>query len=102
MQVKLTKTPATGMRDILPREMEIRNRALFIIREAYAPYGFLPLETPCVEHLENLNCKAGGENEKLTFKILKRGEKLKIGVKEGIQGYQNCFSQNNAPPFHPV
>ena len=78
MQIKLTKTPATGMRDILPREMEIRNRALSIIREAYAPYGFLPLETPCVEHLENLNCKAGGENEKLTFKILKRGEKLKI------------------------
>ena len=33
---------------------------------------------PCVEHIENLCSKQGGDNEKLIFKILKRGEKLKI------------------------
>ena len=31
-----------------------------------------------MESLENLNSKQGGENEKLIFKILKRGEKLKL------------------------
>ena len=36
------------------------------------------METPCVEHIENLCSKQGGDNEKLIFKIMKRGEKLKI------------------------
>lgn len=74
----MKKKPVTGMRDILPEEMEIRNYAMNLIRETYGSFGFLPLETPCVEHIENLSSKQGGENEKLIFKILKRGEKLKL------------------------
>ncbi len=74
----MKKKPVTGMRDILPGEMEIRNYAINLIRETYGSFGFVPLETPCVEHIENLSSKQGGENEKLIFKILKRGEKLKI------------------------
>lgn len=62
----------------MPGEMEIRNYAINLIRETYGSFGFVPLETPCVEHIENLSSKQGGENEKLIFKILKRGEKLKI------------------------
>ncbi len=74
----MKKKPVTGMRDILPGEMEVRNYAINLIRETYGSFGFLPLETPCVESIENLSSKQGGENEKLIFKILKRGEKLKI------------------------
>ncbi len=74
----MKKKPVTGMRDILPEEMEIRNYAMDLIRETYGSFGFLPLETPCVEHIENLSSNQGGENEKLIFKILKRGEKLKL------------------------
>ena len=58
--------------------MEVRNYAIRLIRETYGSFGFLPLEAPCVEHIENLSSKQGGENEKLIFKILKRGEKLKL------------------------
>ena len=76
----MKKKPVTGMRDILPDEMEIRNYAIRLIRETYGSFGFLPLETPCVEHIENLTSKQGGENEKLIFKILKRGEKLKLDL----------------------
>ncbi len=76
----MKKKPVTGMRDILPDEMEIRNYAIRLIRETYGSFGFLPLETPCVEHIENLSSKQGGENEKLIFKILKRGEKLKLDL----------------------
>ena len=74
----LSKKPVTGMKDILPEEMEIRDYVIRIIKETYGKFGFTSIETPCVENLANLNCKAGGENEKLIFKILKRGEKLKL------------------------
>ena len=66
------------MKDILPKEMEIRDYVIHLIKETYKTYGFSSMETPCVEHIENLCSKQGGDNEKLIFKILKRGEKLKI------------------------
>ena len=66
------------MKDILPKEMEIRNYVMNMVRETYGTFGFSSIETPCVEHIENLCSKQGGENEKLIFKILKRGEKLKL------------------------
>ena len=74
----LKKKPVTGMKDILPREAQIRDYVIHMIKETYATFGFSSIETPCVEHIENLCSKQGGENEKLIFKILKRGEKLKL------------------------
>ena len=74
----LKKKPVTGMKDILPAEMEIRNYVMNMIRDTYGSFGYQSIETPCVEHIENLSSKQGGENEKLIFKILKRGEKLKL------------------------
>ena len=74
----LSKKPVTGMKDILPKEMEIRDYVIGVIKETYGSFGFTSMETPAVEHLANLNCKAGGEIEKLIFKILKRGEKLRL------------------------
>ena len=70
------------MKDILPKEMAIRNYVMNMIRETYGTFGFSAIETPCVEHIENLCSKQGGENEKLIFKILKRGEKLKLDTAE--------------------
>ena len=74
----LKKKPVTGMKDILPAEMQIRDYVLNQIKETYRSFGFSSIETPCVEHIENLTSKQGGDNEKLIFKILKRGEKLKL------------------------
>jgi len=74
----LSKKPTTGMKDILPQEMKIRDYVISVIEETYAQFGFTHIETPCVENINNLNCKAGGENEKLIFKIMKRGEKLNL------------------------
>ncbi len=70
------KETTKGMRDILPREAEIREYLLDKMKKTYASFGFSAIETPCVEHIENLTSKQGGDNEKLIFKILKRGEKL--------------------------
>ncbi len=74
----LKKKPVTGMKDMLPAEMEIRDYLIGLIKETYKTFGFTSMETPCVEHIENLCSKQGGDNEKLIFKIMKRGEKLKI------------------------
>lgn len=74
----LKKKPVTGMKDMMPKEMEIRDYVIHLIKETYKTFGFVSMETPCVEHIENLCSKQGGDNEKLIFKILKRGEKLKL------------------------
>ena len=74
----LIKKPTTGMKDITPQEMELRNYVMNEIRKTYSSFGFTQIETPAVEHIENLCSKQGGENEKLIFKILKRGEKLNL------------------------
>ena len=76
----MKKKPVTGMKDILPREMEIRDYAIGLIKETYRNFGFTSVETPAVEHIENLCSNQGGENEKLIFKVLKRGEKLDAAV----------------------
>ena len=74
----LSKKPVNGMKDILPNEMQIRDYVINVIQETYAEFGFTRIETPCVENITNLSNKQGGENEKLIFKILKRGEKLNL------------------------
>ncbi len=76
----LNKKPVTGMKDILPAEMQLRDYVMNVIRENYKSFGFTPIETPCVESIENLTSKQGGENEKLIFKILKRGDKLNLST----------------------
>ncbi len=74
----LSKKPTTGMKDILPREMQIRDYVISVIKETYGQFGFTSIETPCVENIANLTNKQAGDNEKLIFKILKRGEKLNV------------------------
>ena len=74
----LSKKPVNGMKDILPAEMEIRDYVTSVIIDTYRSFGFTPIETPCMENIANLSNKQGGENEKLIFKVLKRGEKLNL------------------------
>lgn len=78
----LKKKPVTGMKDILPAEMQVREYVTNQIRETYGGFGFHSIETPCVEHIENLTSKQGGDNEKLIFKVMKRGEKLNLETAE--------------------
>lgn len=76
----LSKKPMTGMKDILPEEMQIRDYCIGVIKETYGKFGFTSIETPCVESIANLTNRQGGDNEKLIFKILKRGEKLNVAA----------------------
>ena len=81
--MQMIKTPVNGMKDIEPREMEIRQFILSKIREVYSRFGFTEIETPNIEHIENLLSDQGWDNEKLIFKILKRGEKLDKAFEAG-------------------
>lgn len=74
--MKVNTNPAKGMRDITPQEKEIRDYVEGVIVNTYKQSGFELIETPVVENIENLVGSKGGENIKLIFKILKRGEKL--------------------------
>ncbi len=74
----LSKKPVKGMKDILPAEMQLRDYVLNLITETYTGFGFSHIETPCMENIGNLSSRQGGENEKLIFKVLKRGAKLNI------------------------
>jgi len=78
--MKFIQTPVKGMQDFLPSDMELRQHILAIIRGTYAQFGFNEIETPVMEHIENLTGKNGGENEKLIFKVLKRGADFQRGL----------------------
>ena len=71
------------MRDLLPAEKQKREQLISLIRETYAARGFQEIETPAVEAIERLSSGQGGDNEKLVFKVLKRGEELERAVSEG-------------------
>ncbi|MDR2426534.1 MAG: histidine--tRNA ligase [Endomicrobium sp.] len=85
--------PPTGTRDIEPAAAEIRTNVINTITAIYKKYGFNFIETPCLEKLENLLGKKGGENEKLIFKVLKRGGELK----EALQNIP--FAENDLADF---
>ena len=100
------------MKDILPEEMQIRDYVQQVIKETYRSFGFTPIETPCMENIANLSNKQGGENEKLIFKVMKRGEKLKVaeakeeadlvdfGMRYDLTVPLVRFYSNNAMIFH--
>ena len=68
--------PPRGMRDFLPLEKSVRNDLLTKIVGTYAAHGFQEIETPALEAIERLSSGDGGDNEKLAFRVLKRGEEL--------------------------
>ena len=78
----MKKKPVNGMKDILPQEMAVREYVISLIKSTYAAFGYASIETPVMESIENLESRQGGENEKLIFKILKRGEKLRLAEAE--------------------
>ena len=72
-----------GMRDFLPLEVAARQELIAKISNSYLAHGFQAIETPVVEDLERLTSGQGGDNEKLVFKIQKRGEEFDKALTSG-------------------
>jgi histidyl-tRNA synthetase len=77
---KMNSAPARGMRDLLPEQVERRDRAVEVILDVYNRFGFRRVETPALEHIGLLTSGQGGDNEKLIFQVLKRGKKLDLAA----------------------
>ena len=78
----MIKTPVRGMRDLTPIAMKLRDYVLNIIEDEAINSGYQRIDTPSVEHIENLTSKDGGENESLVFKVLKRGQLLSKAIEK--------------------
>ncbi|WP_187977705.1 histidine--tRNA ligase [Mycetocola sp. JXN-3] len=68
-----TVSAARGMRDFLPAEKARREYAFSVIRRVYRRFGFDEIETPVLENYDRLHSGLGGDNEKISFNVLKRG-----------------------------
>jgi len=75
--------PPRGMRDFLPAEKAKRERVLAVIRGVYESFGFQEIEAPALEDLDRLLSGQGGDNEKLAYRVLKRGAELDQALADG-------------------
>jgi len=72
----MIKQPLKGFNDFIPRDAAIRDYMMSNILAVYKSYGYERIYTPAIEDIENIDNKEGGDNQKLIFKVLKRGDKL--------------------------
>lgn len=78
---KVSVVPPSGFRDFLPAEASARQQLEQMISEIYLAHGFQRIGMSVMENLSTLQGKGGGsDNEKLIFKVLKRGEELTRAV----------------------
>jgi len=73
------------MRDFLPQDKIKRERLIATVVESYVARGFQQIETPVLEDLERLTSGQGGDNEKLVFKVQKRGEEFTQALESGAE-----------------
>ena len=81
-----------GTRDFLPTEVAKRNYMFATIKEVFRRYGYAPIETPSFELSSTLLGKYGDEGDRLIFRILNSGEKMKKADLEAL-------AQENLPRF---
>ncbi len=73
------------MRDFLPQEKLKREQLIATVIESYIARGFQQIETPVLEDLSRLTSGQGGDNEKLVFKVQKRGEEFTQALEQGAE-----------------
>ena len=71
------------MRDFLPQDKIKRERLIATVIDSYTARGFQQIETPVLEDLDRLTSGQGGDNEKLVFKVQKRGEEFTQALEAG-------------------
>jgi histidyl-tRNA synthetase len=62
-----------GFRDFLPQQMILRREIMRTMSAIFEQYGFVPLDTPCLEYARTLEGKYGEEGDKLIYRFEDRG-----------------------------
>ena len=90
----MSRSPSNpkGTRDFLPSTLSKRNFIIDIIKDNFKLFGFLEIETPALEKNSTLLGKYGNEGDRLVFKILNSGDKVK-------KADVNSLKQNNLSAF---
>jgi len=76
--MQVSTKPVKGTRDFDPIDAALREYVKGVILQSYRSFGFNQIETPVMENIDILHNADGGENLNMLFKVLKRGEKLKL------------------------
>ena len=86
-KVKMSQKPAIpkGTRDFLPTDVARRTYIFDTIRSVFQLYGFAPIETPSFELSTTLLGKYGEEGDRLIFRILNSGDKMKKADVEALE-----------------
>ena len=77
-QNKIEPRTLPGFMELLPNEQILFNQIQEKIKKSYEKFGFLPLDTPIIEHAEVLLAKAGGETEKQIYRFNKGDHDLAL------------------------
>jgi histidyl-tRNA synthetase len=83
MSQAISTKPPSGMRDFLAPDVVRRRHVLAVVQRVYESFGFVPLETPTIEHLSTLLGKYGPEGDQLLYRVLHRREKLQRALAAG-------------------
>ena len=93
----MSNTPSNpkGTRDFLPSELSKRNYIIDILKNNFKNFGFSEIETPALEKTSTLLGKYGNEGDRLVFKILNSGEKVKKADVEALKSNDlNSFTKS--------
>ena len=93
----MSNTPSNpkGTRDFLPSELSKRNYIIDILKNNFKNFGFSEIETPALEKTSTLLGKYGNEGDRLVFKILNSGEKVKKADIEALKSNDlNSFTKS--------
>ena len=87
-----------GTRDFSSEVLYKRNYLRMILQKGFESFAFEPIETPSFERLSTLTGKYGEEGDRLIFKILNSGDKLKKAnindfQKNNLKGFSNSLSE---------
>jgi len=74
-----------GTRDFLPVQVTRRNYIFDTVKQIFKKYGFSPIETPSFELSSTLMGKYGEEGDRLIFRILNSGDKMKKADVEALE-----------------
>ena len=82
---KFNTSPISGAEELLPEQQATFDTLKTKIHQIYQNHGYQHIETPCIERIEVLLAKAGGDTEKQIYEVKKTGEKSNVKASQALR-----------------